>query len=175
MSKFTRGQSMLRSKRHRQLVAVVTAIILIISTILFWQLWLKPEKILPVTIEKQINFVAILPTSKDIVKVNKNSIKYEKKSNILSVLVTYKGQTITITEQAYPDILVYEKLVGTLKQYDEIQTKIGKVALTRPDAAGGSQVGVVNVNNQTLVFAKATKDLTKDEWKQFFNELSVVD
>ena len=98
------------------------------------------------------------------------SVKYEKESAVLSIVLTFKNNPITLTEQAYPDALIYEKLIGPLKQYDEVQTKIGKAALTRPDATGGSQLGVINANNQTLMFAKTTKDLSGAEWQQFFNQ-----
>ncbi len=142
---------------------------------LVWQLWLKPKPMLPADIRQQLNFVTYLPKTGNLVKLDKSTIKYDKQSAVLSMVATYQNNQVTITEQAYPDVLIYDRLIGTLKQYDEVQTKTGKVALTRPDAAGGSQVAVVSADNKTLVFVKTSKDLTKDEWLQFFNTLDATD
>ena len=161
---------MLLNRKKRAFITFALVISLTLVSLIVWQVWIKPEPALPKYIEAQLNFIAMLPKNNDVVILEKQSFKYDKESSVLSVVVIYKNSPITITEQAYPDTLIYEKLIGPLKLYDEVQTKSGKAALTRPDAARGSQVGVINANNQILMFAKTTKDLSNVEWQQFFNQ-----
>ena len=169
MHKFSFDKSLFRTRRRHKIVGVAAVITLLAASVMIWQFWLKPHPVIPPDVQKQLNFNMLLPATNTTAKLDKSSIKYDKESGVLSFLVNYQNSVITVTEQAYPDVLIYDRLVGTLKQYDEVQTKSGKLALTRPDAAGGSQVGVLNVNNQTLVFIKPTIDLKNGEWQQLIN------
>jgi hypothetical protein len=47
------------------------------------------------------------------------------------------------------------------------------VYLIRPGEQNGKEVGVLN-SKGTLMFIKADKDLSGDQWKQLFNNLDII-
>lgn len=130
---------------------------------------------LPTTIKQKLAMPALTPVSQaDNYTLNQDSIKYDDKEKLLSYTLASSDNSITVTEQPYPDVLIYDKLTGAIGQYSQVDTTAGKVTLGRPKDGGGAQVAVLNYNNQTLIFAKPQKDLSDDQWRLVFNTLEVV-
>lgn len=136
-----------------------------------------PRKTLvPKNVQDQVNFQILVPErSAANFETEKNSVKYDKNAELLTYVIKSKDKTITISQQAYPEILIFDKLIGSLNLYGEVQTQVGKIALTRPKDLNGGQAAVLNYNNQVLIFARPDKDLNETEWREFFNNLKVTD
>lgn len=159
----------------RPTVIVIGLIILISPIALIITFKKNPTVKIPDQVKQQVNFpVSVLKPQKTELHTDESSFKFDKSQGILSFIVKDSNANITFAEQAYPEVLIFDKLVGTLNQYDEIQTKVGKVALTKPKSAGGNQVAALNMNNQTLIFARTTKDLANNQWQDLFNNLDIV-
>lgn len=163
-------------KKHRILWTII--FFLLVSAIIVGAVHFKNSgTVVPQAISDKLNFRVILPvSSQQDSTIDKTSFKYDDSKKVLSFIGHSDGTKISISEQTYPEILIYDKLVGTLNQYAEIQTKIGRVALTRPKSLNGAQTAVLSTYNGTsgvLLFAKPDKDLTNDQWTQFFNNLTV--
>lgn len=165
--------------------AVIAVLILGIIGALGYKWYSSRPTQIPNSIKTQVSFNPIMLQEQSVAvgdsqfKVDKNSFKFEKQQEdkIISFNLISADNKVTISEQQYPDILIYDKLVGTMNQYDEAQTKIGKIALVRPATLNGQQTIVLSTYNGTsgvLLFAKPDKDLTKDQWIQLFNNLEVV-
>ena len=137
--------------------------------------------ILPEEVRHQLTFQPAVPKGRlvssdaETYVFKPSSVHFDAKQGVLSYVVDTNSKPITVTQQAYPEILIFDKLVGPMAQYDEIQTKLGKVALTRPPAAG-KQVAVMSTYNGSsgiLLFAKSDNDLSKQQWQDFFTTLRV--
>lgn len=136
----------------------------------------------PKEISSQADFPILYPKNKVAgYAVPKESIKFHLEKGdkgfqfgVVNFIVKRNDTEVTIAEQAYPEILVFDKFVGALQQYDEAGTSLGKVYLTHPKELKGGQTAVLNSNNSTLLFAKPNRDLTKEEWQEIFNSLEVV-
>lgn len=128
---------------------------------------------IPAPIAKQLTFSAVLPKQKELVnaQVDPSSYKYDSSNKLLTFVVNAPGYSVVMSEQAYPEVLIYDKLVNGLNPYDEVDTKQGKVTLTRPNNLNGGQAAVANPQG-LLIFAKPSRDLNKDEWQRFFNSLA---
>ncbi len=129
---------------------------------------------IPSNIAKQLTFSAILPAKSGSLiatKIDPSTYKYDPANKLLSFVVTTPSYTMVVSEQNYPDVLIYDKLTNGMNPYDEIATKLGKVTLAHPKSLNGGQAAVVNPSG-LLVFAKPSRDLTNDEWTRFFNSLS---
>jgi hypothetical protein len=85
---------------------------------------------------------------------------------------------ITISEQSSPPQFSevpdsYAKLLQSLNQYAVYESANGTFYLTKPTELKGGQAAVMNAKG-VLLFAKPTQDLSDKQWKQLFNDLSLV-
>ena len=136
--------------------------------------FLHPQHhLLPVNVISEANFNPLAPSGKNAFTVDSSSAKYDAANKLLSFNVHAFSTQVTFTEQAYPDILIYDKLVGTLNEYQEIQAKPGVVTLTRPKQLNGSQTAVMHTDS-ILLFAKPARDLSAAQWTELFNSLEPV-
>jgi hypothetical protein len=164
-----------RERRIRQLSYLMIAFI----AVFVYLIWLKPIDPLPDHVRKAITFNAIILPQKTITengfRVDATSFKTFNDGS--DVIFTYQlikpGNRITFTEQEYPEVLIYDKLVNGTRPYSEISTSIGKVSLGRPAGSKGKQVAVSNPNG-LLLFAYPEKDLADNDWREIFNSLESV-
>jgi multidrug efflux pump subunit AcrB len=158
--------------------AVVIVVVLILvagATVLAKQL--APERLVPSSIQKRITSTIFLPNSPN-VTAKKETVKYDSKTKLLSYQAAAFGITTVISEQPTPDTFtdipqVYDKVLESWKQYEKFDTASGTVYLTRPGDQGGKEVGVMN-SKGTLMFVKPEKDLSDDQWRQFFKSLKAL-
>ncbi|HSW37689.1 MAG TPA: hypothetical protein VLG37_04975 [Candidatus Saccharimonadales bacterium] len=137
----------------------------------------QSRSIIPKDIKKQLNIVTLLPKSDQII-VDHHSFKYDSNAKVLTFVVSGFGIKNTISEQATPDPIndipqYLDKLTESLHEYTSFDTAAGKVYLTRPEELKGDQSAVMN-SKGVLMFAHPEKDLTDDQWRQFFNSLDVI-
>lgn len=160
-------------KRFVPLILLVIVVAVVVEFVRLRQS--SKQSILPASVKQQLAMPALVPTEqfKSYV-LNQDSIKYDNSQKLLSYTLTSSDNSVVITEQPYPDILIYDKLKNGIGEYKDIDTQAGKVTLGRPKDGGGAQVGVLNYHDQTLIFAKPQKDLSDDDWLQLFNTLEQV-
>jgi hypothetical protein len=160
-------------------LAISAVIVLVIISAAFavgYYLWPKP--ILPSSVTKQVNFTVFVPNEK-VTVVNKNSAKYDEKLKLLSYDIVANNIKIVISLQPTPESFTeipeaYDRVVASMNEYAKFENNLGVVRLTRPTDLDGKQVAVLNAKG-TLAFIKPESDLTDDEWKDFFNNLVVMD
>jgi hypothetical protein len=112
------------------------------------------------------------------VENKEGTVKYDSKLKLLSYQSSAFGINTTVSEQPTPDSFndipaVYQKVLDSWKEYASFGNSNGTVYLTRPGDQNGKEVGVLN-SKGTLMFIKADKDLSNDQWKQLFNNLDIV-
>jgi hypothetical protein len=94
-------------------------------------------------------------------------------------VASYSGKSLTFAEQSTPQNFVdipqaYDKLIESLNSYSSFDSFYGKVDLTHPKELKGQQSAAMN-SKGTLMFIHPTNgDLSTDQWKQLFNNLSIV-
>lgn len=169
-------------RRHRfspspRLVSVVLVIVglAVISGLGIWRSGQRPA--LPSAVAEQLSFGVYFPTTKTtIARVDKHTISYQASSGLLGYTATLTdGTTVSVNQQATPESFVdipqaYEKLVSSLQPYSSFDSINGKVSLTHPKELQGGQSAVMNAKG-TLLFARPSKSLTNDQWRQLFNGL----
>lgn len=153
----------------------VLAIVVVVAALIFVRINRDEQFKIPPSIAKQLNFpVVFLKNPKDSYKVDETTIKYAGQpdgSQVFSFVVYSPTSRITISEQAYPEALIYDKLTNSLNPYSEIGTLYGNVTLGRPKDNGGKQLAAVKYTDSTLIFAKPDSDLSDNAWRILFNDL----
>jgi hypothetical protein len=143
----------------------------------------KPRVAVPPEIFKQLEFRPLIPnvqknSNEKNISLDLNTFEYDAQHKVLTFTARIENIPVTIDEQAYPEILIFDKLIGTMRQYDEINTQVGKVSLTRPDKLHGGQAAVLSTYNGSsgvLLFARPEHDLNKEDWQLLFNSLRQQD
>jgi hypothetical protein len=138
---------------------------------------LKPKPFLPPKIKSKTTSVVFVSKAPNILN-NQNSVKYDDRIKLLSYQATLFGVHSVISEQPTPDSFtdipqVYQKVLNSWKEYKNFSAPLGTVYLTRPGDQGGKQVAVLNAKG-TLMFVKPDKDLTEDQWRQYFKSIEVI-
>jgi len=169
----------IRSLDQKKIRKLILFILLALAAVMVGFVNSKHEDtLIPQVINNKLNFQVILPvTSRKGSTIDKTSFKYDDTNKVLSFIAHEDTVNISVSEQSYPEILIYDNLVGTLNEYAEIQTKIGKVTLTHPIRLNGGQTAVLSTHNSAsdiLLFAKPDEALTSDQWLQFFNSMIVI-
>jgi hypothetical protein len=165
-------------KRQRYLYALITIVIILIAGFVLLNISKSSAHQIPKAIKSQLSFpVLFLNKPVGALSLVEGSIKYSDQpggSKVFSYIVSANGNRITISEQAYPEILIYDKLANSINPYSEVGTLYGKVSLGRPKNSGGKQAAVLKYADSTLIFAQPSKDLSDDKWQQLFNSLNSV-
>lgn len=165
-------------RRRRQKLKRLAFLIVALLLVLVFYLRFSVDSRLSSQVRKNLDFSVMLPPT-DLkplgYSLNKSSLKTFKsgEDNILSYELVKDGAKITITEQSYPEVLIYDKLANGIKPYSEIKSVNGTVTLGRPQGPEGRQVAVSNPRD-LLIFAYPTTDLTDKQWKEIFDSLEVV-
>ena len=156
-------------------VGLVIVGVIVIAGLSVWQNATKP--VLPDAVARQLSFGVYFPTTKlQDVSIDKRTISYQTSGGRLSYRAQLAdGTTIDVNQQATPESFIdipqtYEKLVTSLQPYSNFESINGRVSLTRPAELKGSQSAVMNAKG-TLLFARPSKSLTNDQWRQLFNGL----
>ncbi len=111
-------------------------------------------------------------------QLDKKAVVFDEKQGVLRLHFSSADNRIVMNEQATPDPFndipnYYSILLNKLHAYKEVQTNIGSVALTHPEELKGAQSAVINVKG-TLIFAQPDKEMSENQWQNFFNNLIIV-
>jgi hypothetical protein len=133
---------------------------------------------IPKNIKQQLDFPVLFlknPTGNYL--LDQSSVKYSTQSDgskVFSFIIQNQGNRITFSEQAYPEVLIYDKFTNSLNPYSEVGTLYGKVTLGRPKDAAGNQVAGFKYTDSTLIFAQPKKPLSDNSWRELINSLDTV-
>lgn len=149
----------------------------IVVIIAIWAIWhavtptLIAEKYL-----KQLNFPVYAAKNAAGFNLESSSIAVTNQDSdtIISFDLINRSNKVTITEQAYPEVIIPDQFFAGLNEYDDVSSNLGKIVLARPPKNNSHQVAVATPNNVTMIFANPQKELSNDQWRQFFNSLDVV-
>jgi len=165
-----------RFGRYRELFFIALTVLLAASIVLF--LANKDKYHIPSTITKQLNFpILFLNKPSGSYQLEQSSIKYVNAGNdgkVFSYIVNDVSNPITITEQAYPEALIYDKLTNSINPYSEVGTIYGATTLGRPKDGGGGQVAVLKYGDGTLIFMRPQADVSNGDWLGLINSLEPV-
>ncbi|HSX36522.1 MAG TPA: hypothetical protein VLG13_00135 [Patescibacteria group bacterium] len=128
---------------------------------------------LPVSIKSQLSFRAYVPTGD--FTIVPSTTKYDSRQALLSLQINKLGKLFTVlTEQPYPDTLIYDKLIGTMLAERQVGNSLGEATVTHPKSAPGKEVVVVQAD-KTLLFASSDVRLKDADWRALLNSLQPVD
>ncbi len=138
---------------------------------------LRSNVVVPALIKNQVSSTILVPID-DVIKVDKDSYKYNDSQKLLSFTARYENNVLTITEQPTPESFTdipqaFDSLVSQMGEYSKFDTAIGTVHLTSPQNQQNIQIAVLNTKG-TLTFVKSESKLEKDEWNDFLNAFEVV-
>jgi hypothetical protein len=173
-------RSKILRKRWIKIVLIVLILIVFFAAGFFiYNRWQNSRQILSASLKKDISYSVFWPNKYAPVSVNRDTLKYDKVNSIFSYIAkTPSGSNLTVTEQATPDSfaaspIVFSQLIKDLIQYEEFSSRSGTIYITTPKELKGGQAAVMN-SQGTLMFVKPTKNLSEATWRQFFNNLDII-
>ncbi|HET7827277.1 MAG TPA: hypothetical protein VFK97_00220 [Candidatus Saccharimonadales bacterium] len=149
---------------------------LIIGCVIAWWKW-PAKNTIPADIRSQLNFHAVYPTK----NYDPNGFHYIASSHALWFSATESGIKVLVTEQSLPansgDNPAQDpgQMLNQLgvRYFSQIQSKLGVISVakfwTRSYDPNG-QTAILGTKG-TLVLAHPVKDLSQNQWVQFFNSL----
>lgn len=113
----------------------------------------------------------------DNVTIERASIKYDKDLKQLSYVSKMQDISIIVSEQPSPEVFgdvpqYFDKWITSAGAITNFDTPNGKVYLASNPNYGVNTVAIMN-SKGTLLFAKPSKNLSQDQWKQFFRTLKL--
>jgi hypothetical protein len=138
---------------------------------------LRPRSPLPSDIQKQLDFVVLYPAKATGYVIDPATVAYSASTQVVTFSAAVSGTKLVFSEQATPSVFsdapgYFAKLTEKLHDYDDFDSTLGHVALTRPDELHGGQSAVMN-SSGTLMFIHPNHDLSADAWRKLFNGLQV--
>jgi hypothetical protein len=171
MSRYRAGQVTRRNKMMLEWGVVIVFIGVIIGAIIYH----NRTPLIPIKVQNEANFAIFYPNSNNQIRVEKNTIKYNTSLGQVSYIVDFAGKKITFAEQTEPvsftaDPTFYTSFVENLRGYASFDSINGHVDLTFPGQVN-SQTAVM-VTKGTLLFAKASGNISELNWRFLFNDLN---
>jgi len=175
----TNGLQSTKSLRFNHIKYLVILLVIIVALVTGLTVFVRADKYsMPSSITKRVDFpLLFLKKPSNGYLLDKNSIKYSAQpddSNLFSFVVYNQNTSITFSEQAYPEALIYDKFTNSLNPYSEVGTIYGKVTLGKPKNSGDQQIAGFKYTDSTLIFAKPTHGLSDPDWRQLINSLEPV-
>ncbi len=171
-----------RTFTRTQLIFGGSILVIFGSTITFFIIFFvssRNNSIIPQTLQQHIAFQIYAPNTKQSPwTVPKNSVTYNDQTGILTIVANSASNSMSMSEQQSPQIFTnipqyYPTLLNKLNEYNQVQSNLGTVALTKPTELHGEQTAVLN-SNGTLVFVRPKHNISEPDWTNFFNNLIVV-
>ena len=126
----------------------------------------------------QVGFGIWYPrTTKTGYKLQKNTIQFDQRLNILSFIASNGSQELTFNEQVVPENFardpgLFSDTVAQIPQITTLESIYGTVSITRPSEDGG--VSAIMRARGTMLAVRSSKDMVADEWRSIFNGLDFV-
>lgn len=153
-------------------LALISAGLLVLVVLL-----VAPKPAILPEIKRQISFSVYLPTARG-VKIDANSVKYDKELKLLSFTLSHDGRSIVVSEQAAPDAFIdvpdyYAKVMAQMGEYKTFDVPEGTVHLTRPAELQGRQTAVLTSGGTLMFFKATTGDLSDDAWRSLLKTVEL--
>ena len=138
---------------------------------------LKPNSPIPKDISSQLKFSPFLASGDAKVLGAVSDVSYSASSEVLAYNLNYDGVKMVVSQQPTPESFtdvpqVYDELLKKLNSQESFEVSIGKVSITLPTELKGGQTAVMN-SKGVLMFVKPDKNLTRDQWRDFFSKLKL--
>lgn len=156
----------------------LSLIVLTLVGVIGYKYWQNSRPILSGNLKKEIVFPVFWPDKSEPVTVNKSTLKYDTSSGLVSYTIqTPSSNSLVVSEQSTPEDFtaspqVYSNLIQAILEYEQFSSRNGTVYLTHPKGTSG-ETAVMN-SQGTLMFVKASKNLSDSAWRQFFNNLQTI-
>jgi hypothetical protein len=161
--------------KEKRLIVCIAVLLIAIGG---WSVWHVLDK--PIISQRyisQVNFPVYAAKSASGLVFRQSSINVsnpEDGTTLIKFNFVGKNNTITLTEQAYPQIIIPDQFFAGINEYNNVSSSLGNIVLARPgNAQTGHQIAVAIPNNATMIFANPEHQLSAGQWQQFFNALSV--
>lgn len=162
---------------YRKIILAIAILVLLVglgTAIYLYVSKKNSRQVLSASVAKQLDFSPYIVTEKQRISQPEN-VKYNAGSKVLVYNQNFEGAKLTITQQATPESLVdipqaYDKLIEKMHQESAFDSYSGRVYITSPTELNGNQAAVLN-SGGTLMFVRADKKISTDNWKFFFNKL----
>jgi hypothetical protein len=164
-----------RRKSGKTLYLMTAVLVLGIAVVFILVFQHRDKYTIPADIRSRLDFPVLFlknPTPKYTLDIS--TIKYAAQpdgSKVFSFVLLDQNNKVTISEQAYPEVLIYDKFTNSLNPYSEVGTLYGKVTLGRPKDAAGHQVAGFKYTDSTLIFAQPQQPLSDNQWRTLINAL----
>jgi hypothetical protein len=150
--------------------------VVVFGMVIIIALLLAPKNPIPGPIRKQLTTTLLVPNGSAV--VDRLSATYNSKEKLLIYSVAFAGTKLVVSEQPTPESFVdvpqvYLKVLEGLNNYQSFDVNVGTVHLTQPKELQGKQAAILNTKG-TLMFVKPAKNLTDDQWRQYFNHILVA-
>ena len=155
-------------------IGSVVVLGLLIGGILFL---LRPQTPIPDAMYKKLDFSLFYPDPTSGYTIDSKLVSFDASAKVLVFHAKKSGQDMLISEQSTPPVFndipeYYPKLIEKLNGYLDFDSLNGKVSLTKPKELNGVQSAVFN-GKGTLMFVKPNHALSDDDWRQFFNQMTI--
>ena len=163
---------------NRKIIALVMIGVLSLL-VLGLGVWLWPRQatkvVIPQSISQQFNFQPLITatsTSAQASEVSK-TLKYDSQNKVLSFVTVVDNKHVAITEQAYPEVLVFDSVVNSFNVYSTLDLKVGTVYLGHPDnKPDGNQAAVMRTDTLLIFGRPAGQNLSDNQWRTVFDNLA---
>lgn len=138
---------------------------------------LAPKPPVPIEIKCGVTSTILVHKDRDI-GVNREPMKYDTASKLLSYFAIAYGVKILVSEQPTSESFIdipktFDKVAANMNEYAKFDSNTGTVHLMRPEELAGKQTAVMN-SKGTLMFVKPDRDLSEDQWNKLFSKLEVI-
>ncbi len=137
----------------------------------------KTVPIVPPAIAAQVSFTIYVPNNA-VYSYTDKDITYDVTNKVLTVAVKKGSTEYILNEQSTPDTFsdipqYYDKLLESMNEYKQFESPSGHVTLTRPKELKGGQTAVLKEKG-TLLFIRPSTEVSEDDWRYFFKELTAL-
>ena len=149
--------------RYRYLILTV-ALIALVDGALYYRHRAVPATTVPVAAQAThgADFPALYPKSLPV-----TNGQFDKKGRVINYHTGTENLTYIVTEQPYPDTLIYDKLLTSLNPGDSLTIKQGTINFVKPkDVQSGETV--VGHLGDLLMFVHTESSPSTSQWQALF-------
>ena len=170
------GCKNMKNKKYRP-GSLIVLFVLMATVAGGWYLFVRAHTSpLPKQISSQLKFIPFV-TQKTAQVSLPEAVTYNSSAQVLTYQTYFSGTHLVTSEQPTPESFsdvpqAYNALINKMRGKDNFDSVNGTVNITYPVELNGTQTAVMN-SKGVLIFVKPDKNLSTNDWKQFFNNLQI--
>ena len=156
---------LLNHKHRSTILILVIATLAIVDGLIYLRHIAKPSTVKPVSspvLTSGADFPALYPHGLPV-----QGGQYDKTRRVITYHTEMTSMKFVVTEQPYPDTLIYEKLLTSLNPADNLTIKSGTVTFIKPKDVSSGQT-VVGHLGDLLMFVHTDSNPTTEQWQSLF-------